>query len=117
MNAEDQEKFLDAPNYKVTPFLNRPIHKMLQSMTTLKNEERAGIYHGEKTTFGKLERRASKIADFLEKKGVKQGDRIALCLKRTPDMIAAMYGVLKAGCAYMFVLDSFPKARINYMVS
>ena len=117
LNAEDQEKFLDAPNYKVTPFLNRPIHKMLQSMTALKNEETAVIYHGEKTTFGKLERRASKIADFLEKKGVKQGDRVALCLKRTPDMIAAMYGVLKAGCAYMFVLDSFPKARINYMMS
>ena len=26
-----------------------------------------------------------------------------------------MYGVLKAGCSYMFMLDSFPEARLQYM--
>ncbi len=116
MTAEDQEKYLDAPNYKVTPFLNRPIHKILQSTIALKRDETAVIYHGERVTFEKIEKRASRIADYIEQKGIEKGECVALCLKRTPDMIAAMYGVLKAGCTYMFVLDSFPKARINYMM-
>ena len=43
------------------------------------------------------------------------GVPVALCLSRTPEMIAAMYGVLKAGCAYVFMLPSFPEARLSYM--
>ena len=30
-------------------------------------------------------------------------------------MIAAMYAVLKVGCAYVFMMPSFPEARLTYM--
>ena len=73
MTAEDQEKYLDAPNYKVTPFLNRPIHKILQSTIALKRDETAVIYHGERVTFEKIEKRASRIADYIEQKGIEKG--------------------------------------------
>jgi len=112
----DKEKYFDAPNYSVTPFIDRPVHMMLHSRAEAAPDEVAVIWHGEQTTFGELERRANAIARFIEQSGVEAGRCVALCLKRTPDMIAAMYGVLKAGCAYMFMLESFPEARLRYML-
>ncbi|MBQ1195629.1 MAG: amino acid adenylation domain-containing protein [Clostridia bacterium] len=116
LSLSDQERYVDAPNYRVTPFINRPVHHILKSRAFSTPNDTAIIYHNEKITFNQLEKRASAIAQFLEDRGIEPGACVGLCLKRTPDMIAAMYGVLKAGCAYMFMLDSFPAARMQYML-
>ena len=115
LSAMDREDLIDTPNYSTTPFLNRPIHKILQSTAAMKAEEVAVIFHDQPVTFAQIEKRASKIADFIESKQLREGQCVALCLKRTPDMIAAMYGALKAGHPYMFMLESFPEARLRYM--
>lgn len=117
MTIADQDMLIDTPRDSVTPFVNMPIHRILRNTASRKENEAAVIYHNEKISFAMLEKRAAAVADFIEAKGVEKGSCIALCMKRTPDMIAAMYGVLKAGCAYMFVLDSFPAARIQYMLT
>ena len=116
LGAADQEMLIDTPNYSTTPFLNRPIHQILQGMTAIKGEETAVIFHGQAMTFAQLEGRANAIAAFIEGQQLQAGQCVALCLKRTPDMIAAMYGALKAGHPYMFMLDSFPEARLRYML-
>ena len=116
LSAEDYEKFVEIPNFSVTPFVNRPVHKILQSRIRAMGTETAIIFHGEKVTFDQLGRRAAAIAAFIAKKGLKPGQCVGLCLRRTPEMIAAMLGVLKAGCAYMFMLDNFPEARLRYML-
>ena len=116
MSPQDYQKYVELPNYKVTPFVNLPIHKILQNKAMTMGEETAVIFHGEKITYTQLERRAAAIACFLEEKGALPGQCVGLCLSRTPDMIAAMYGVLKAGCAYTFMLPSFPGARLSYML-
>lgn len=115
MSAFDQEQLIDTPNYSATPFLNRPLHKILQSTAAMKGSDTAVIFHGQPVTYDQLEKQASYIADFIDAKQLKQGQCVALCLKRTPDMIAAMYGALKAGHPYMFMLDTFPEARLRYM--
>ena len=116
MAPSDREKLIENPNFNITPFVNRPVHQMLKSRAQAMVEETAIIYHDTAMTYAQLERRASAIASFLEREGLQPGQCVGLCLKRTPDMIAAMYGVLKAGCAYMFMLDSFPAERLRYML-
>lgn len=116
LNHHDHYRHLEAPNYAVTPFVNLPIHKILHTRSLSMVDETAIIFHGEKITFSQLERRAAAIAQFLTEKGAQPEQCIGLCLSRTPDMIAAMYAVLKVGCAYVFVLPTFPDARRNYMM-
>ncbi len=115
LSAEDYEKYVQNPNEKKIPFETMPVHKVLKKISGKKEEETAIIYHGEEYSFRWLEERAGAIARFIEEKGIKEGTPIGLCLSRTPEMIAAMYGVLKAGCAYVFMLPSFPEARLSYM--
>ena len=58
MTAADRETYLEAPNLITTPFLNCPIHVMLKNRALQFPEETAVIFHGERMTYGALERRA-----------------------------------------------------------
>ncbi len=116
MSPIDREKIIDLPNYKVTPFVNRPLHHIIKSRATAFADDVALIYHGEEITYARLEKRAALIAQFIENEGIMPGQCVGICLERTPDLIATMYGVLKAGCAYMLMLSSYPAERIKYML-
>ncbi len=116
LSQQDYQKYVEIPNYEVTPFVNLPIHKILHNKALAIADTTAIIFHGERITYAQLERRASAIAYFLEEKGAQPGQCIGLCLSRTPDMIAAMYATLKVGCAYVFILPAFPGARRSYML-
>lgn len=116
LSEPDYQKYVEIPNYEVTPFASLPIHKMIRQKSFIMAEAPAVIFHGESMSFAELERRAMAIAAFLTEKGVQPGQCVGLCLKRSPDMIAAMYGVLKAGGAYVFMLPTFPAARLSYML-
>ena len=117
MSSSDQETLIDTPNYSVTPFINNPIHKILKNTAAKSSDKTAVIYHGSNITYSQLEYRANQIASFILSKNIKPDSCIAIYMKRTPDMIASMYGILKAGCSYMFILDTFPESRISYMLS
>ena len=69
MSAQDVKTLIDESNYSVTPFLNIPIHKQLQKVISVAKDKTAVIWHGEKFTYEKIEKRASRIADFIESKG------------------------------------------------
>ena len=115
LSPEDEKKYVTIPNEKKTAFEKRPIHQILKEISQTRGRDTAIIYHGKEWSFDWLEGRGGAIARFIEQAGVNPGTPVALCLSRTPDMIAAMYGVLKAGCAYVFMLPSFPEARLTYM--
>lgn len=59
---------------------------------------------------------ANRIANALITRGVRQGSRIALLLPRTSRAILAMFGVLKAGCAYIPCDPSYPAERIQQIL-
>jgi len=43
----------------------------------------------------------------------RKGQIIAVCLERTPDLIAALFGILKAGAAYLPIDPVLPHSRIR----
>jgi len=115
LSSEDREKLVDNINYSVTPFVNRPIHNLLKMTAARKASECAVISNGNNYTYANLEQRASFIADHLEGLGINSGT-VAICMRRGFEMIATMYGVLKAGCAYTFLQENLPEARLRYML-
>ncbi|MGW2347517.1 amino acid adenylation domain-containing protein [Actinacidiphila glaucinigra] len=63
-----------------------------------------------------LNRRANRIAHLLRERGVRPGERVAICLDRGIDLFAAMWGVLKAGGAYVPLDPAYPRERLRYML-
>src|SRR5207249_3147172 len=50
---------------------------------------------GERLSYGELAGRASALAARLVSLGVERGDRVALCLPRTPSLVVALLAVLE----------------------
>ncbi|WP_432049981.1 amino acid adenylation domain-containing protein [Verrucosispora sp. NA02020] len=67
-------------------------------------------------TYGELNARANRIAHGLVRLGVAPGAPVALLLDRSIDMVAAILGVLKAGCFYLPLNTDFPSERLRVMV-
>jgi amino acid adenylation domain-containing protein len=66
-------------------------------------------------TYRRLDDRANAVAAKLRELGVKRGDRVGLRVARDPDMVAALFGVLKAGAAYVPMDPGFPAERLQMM--
>ncbi|MCP3099463.1 amino acid adenylation domain-containing protein [Myxococcus sp. K15C18031901] len=67
-------------------------------------------------TYGALERRANRLAWYLLSRGVRAGDRVALCLRRSVDMVVAVLAVLKTGAAYVPLDPAAPCERLAFML-
>jgi len=71
----------------------------------------------EKLTYQQLNNRANQLAHHLKKQGIVTEDLVPICFERGLDMIVAILAILKAGAAYVPLDVSFPKARINYILT
>ena len=56
---------------------------------------------GRRLTYAELEAWSNRLAHRLHRLGARPGTNVALCLERSPEMIAAILGTLKAGAAYV----------------
>jgi amino acid adenylation domain-containing protein len=65
--------------------------------------------------YGTLERRSNQFARSLVSHGVRRGDRVGMWLPKSPDAVVALYGVMKAGAAYVPVDPAAPAPRLAYI--
>lgn len=66
-------------------------------------------------TYAELNALADRVRDRLVCLGVKRGDRVGLYLHKSIDSVAALFGILKAGAAYVPVDPTAPAARNAYI--
>ena len=71
---------------------------------------------GRTLSYGDLDRLTDRLADALRRAGVRRGDRVGFCLPKSADAIAAIYGILKAGAAYVPVDPSAPAIRNAFIL-
>jgi amino acid adenylation domain-containing protein len=71
---------------------------------------------GRSLTYGELDRLTDRFASALRHAGVMRGDRVGFCLPKSADAIAAIYGILKAGAAYVPVDPNAPASRNAFIL-
>ncbi|WP_420644937.1 non-ribosomal peptide synthetase [Candidatus Leptofilum sp.] len=72
--------------------------------------------HNQQLTYAQLNEQANQLAHYLQAKGTNPGDRIALYLPRSPEMIVSILAIHKAGCAYVPLDPSYPAERLAWML-
>lgn len=76
------------------------------------------IWHqGEALTYAELDAKANAVAGALIARDLPAETRIGICMGRSPDLVAALLGVLKAGCAYVPLDPAYPQARLAFIAS
>ena len=91
------------------------IHKRFEKQVEKAPESIAIVSSDEKLTYGELNEKANRIANGLIKNGVKPKSNVLVMLPRNSNLIAAIMGILKAGCAYIPIDLEYPQERINYI--
>ena len=70
----------------------------------------------EELSYGELERRANRLANYLRANGVEQNVVVGLYLDRSPAMVVAALAILKAGGAYVPLDPIHPVERLAFML-
>ncbi|MCG3148788.1 MAG: D-alanine--poly(phosphoribitol) ligase subunit 1 [Verrucomicrobiae bacterium] len=67
-------------------------------------------------TYAELNAAANQLADYLRGLGVQPEVLVAICVKRSPQMIIAILAILKAGGAYVPVDPNYPRERMAFLL-
>lgn len=68
-------------------------------------------------TYSELENRSNNLANFLVASGASKGSIVAILADDSIEVIAAVIGILKAGCVFVPLDPSTPTRRLEAMVS
>jgi amino acid adenylation domain-containing protein len=72
---------------------------------------------GRQVTYRQLADLSNRVRDRLRHLGVERGDRVGVCIAKSIDSVAAIFGVLKAGAAYVPVDPDGPMTRAGYILA
>jgi|LSQX01.3.fsa_nt_gb long-chain acyl-CoA synthetase len=90
-----------------------PLYQFLDDAVSSFPDAPAAIFAGSVQTYRELGSQANRLASALRELGVQRGDRVSLMLPNCPQMIAAFYGVLKAGAIVVQVNPLFSSRELE----
>ncbi|WP_038911491.1 non-ribosomal peptide synthetase [Dickeya dadantii] len=97
--------------------LDRSLYALFAEQVAARNEATALVAGDVRLSYRQLAERAERIAAGLRRVGVTQGDRIVLSMDKTPNLIAAMLGIIKLGAAYVPVGLDAPGERRAFIIN
>ena len=98
------------------PARDRGVHQLIQEVAERAPDQVAIVFERQPVTYGELDRRANQLAHHLSGLDVGPGALVGLLVERSPEMVVALLGILKAGAAYVPLDPSFPPERLAGMV-
>ncbi|MFD0271269.1 amino acid adenylation domain-containing protein [Streptomyces sp. NPDC127106] len=114
--AEDEE-ITAAANATAHPFdEDATLHGLFAAQAARTPDAPALLTDARTVSFAALDARSDQLAHTLRGRGIGPGAIVAVVAERSPEMIAAILAVLKAGGAYLPVDPSYPQARIDYLL-
>jgi amino acid adenylation domain-containing protein/non-ribosomal peptide synthase protein (TIGR01720 family) len=117
LGPEDRHELLITVNAGDAPATTaRSVHELFEEQVRRTPEATAAVFEDDEISYGELNRRANRLAHHLRDLGMGPEDRIAICLERSLDLLTALFGVLKAGAAFVPLNPAFPPDRLSAMI-
>jgi amino acid adenylation domain-containing protein len=92
------------------------LHGLLERSAATYPDHPAVVDGARALSYKELDRRANQLANLLIQLGVKRGDRVGLYLDKSMEAVVGIYGILKAGAAYVSIDIRAPVSRARYIV-
>jgi len=118
LTAAERRQILVDWNATETEFpRDRPLAAMFEDRAAASPHSIA-VEYGERTlTYADLNDRANQLAHHLQSLGIGRESRVGVCLERSPEMVVAVLGVLKARGVYVPLDSDYPKDRLAFMMA
>ncbi len=73
-------------------------------------------FYDRQISYREMDEQADYLAEELMRKGIRKGDVVAVYMRRCPEMIIALYGILKCGGVYLPLDETYPVDRLEFVV-
>lgn len=115
--APEQQQIAAWTQTAIRPSQTSCIQELLSAQAQ-KTPKAIAVLHGtDQLTYEDLNHRANQLAQYLQKLGVQAGCRVGLWLDRSITMLVALFGILKAGAAYVPLDPKYPAQRLEFILS
>jgi amino acid adenylation domain-containing protein/non-ribosomal peptide synthase protein (TIGR01720 family) len=97
-------------------FMEGTLHGRLQEQAARAPEQPAVVDGARVLSMRELDRKANGLARRLRELGAGPGSPVGLLLERSAEMLVSVFGILKAGSAYLPIDPDYPSERVALML-
>jgi amino acid adenylation domain-containing protein len=116
MGAAETRQLLVAWNDTARDCPGESLYGLFAAQAAWRPDAAAVTFKDRSWSYRELETAAARIATGLRAAGIGKGDLVAICTKRSFEMVAGLLGILRAGAAYLPLDPAFPAARLALML-
>ncbi|MFP7312089.1 amino acid adenylation domain-containing protein [Bacillus safensis] len=116
MDKAEQAAMILGKNQTDTPYPKRTLQELFEEQVQRDPHRIALSYMDEHMTYEALDKKATKLAAYLQSKGIGPGSLVPMLFDRSFDMIVSVLGIVKSGAAYVPMSPEYPDARIRLIV-
>jgi len=111
--SPEERRLLTSWNATEAPYPeHRCIHQLFEEQARKSPEATAVVHEKQSLSYFELNQLSNRLAHQLIGLGLKPGDCVAICVKRSLSMVVGMLAILKAGGAYVPLDPSYPSLRL-----
>lgn len=92
------------------------VHSVFEAVARQYPQAVALIYQERRLSYAELNAKANRLAHYLLTQGAGPEKRVALCIRRCPELVMGMLAILKAGAVYVPIDPAYPKDRQAYLL-
>jgi amino acid adenylation domain-containing protein len=117
LNPAERQRVLVEWNQTQVDFpRSQCIHQLFEEQVRRTPEAVALIGEERQLTYRQLNEQADQLAEQLRLRGVGPEVLVGVCLRRSLDLVVALYAIHKAGGAYVPMDPSYPRERLAFML-
>lgn len=94
----------------------RLLHQSVVESAKIDAGKPAFRFKGKSISYGELDKKSNQLAHILVEKGVKLSDRVGIHMNKCLELPVAVYGILKAGAAFVPIDPSAPTDRVQFIL-
>ncbi len=116
LSEEEKKQLLFDFNDTKNKYPDKTIHKLFEEQAERTPYEVAVIYEDKEITYKELNEKSNRVARELIKRGVSADKVVGILMDTSIEMVMAIFGVLKAGGAFLPINTGHPAERVKFIL-
>jgi amino acid adenylation domain-containing protein len=117
ISESDKKKVLEFNNTDTPYEHDLCIHQKFEMQAKENPDLPALLGNNQSISYKELNDHANRMAHFLISRGVNIEDKVAVCIDRSMEMMICIFGILKAGAAYLPLSPENPTERLKSIIN
>lgn len=122
----ERQQVLTQWNDTDVQYTDKPLLHKLFEQQVQQSPDRPAVLFGDESvdpdeaqtlTYAELNAKANQVAHYLCQQELAPETPIGVYMERSLEMVIALYGILKAGCAYVPLDPTYPQDRVEFMLA